>query len=222
MENKVEIYIITKTGILLHKYSILSIKQEQKDQLMSGFLTAINSFAKEIGFPTDVSLIRSGNLEARFYSGKYVFSVIIIDYSMPLGLMTEPILSGLAEELCHLFERTYRAELELGNDTNIYKDSDYESFHSHIVETINKYAKETGELYHKLILIEAIYSKVPQKWILPLMEKAGSEFDIVEGLRAIPKIYRSELRNAIDKVSLTSMPLWKIFAIETIASDQLY
>ena len=62
----VEIYIIDKdAGILLYKYSILDFGEDDKDQLMSGFLTALNNFAKEIAFPAGVSLMRSGTLEAR-------------------------------------------------------------------------------------------------------------------------------------------------------------
>jgi hypothetical protein len=82
--NPVEVYVIVKdVGILLYKYSIVDLGQTEKDQLMSGFLSALNNFAKELKFPAGVSLIRSGHLEARFSPGDYVFSVLIIDYQIP-------------------------------------------------------------------------------------------------------------------------------------------
>ena len=113
--NRVNIYIILRDeGSLLHKYSILGEDENEKDQLMSGLLTALNNFAKEIGWPSGVSLIRSGSLEARFSVGKHIFSVLIIDYSKPLGAMVEPILSGLAKEVTEAFEIRYGAELEKG------------------------------------------------------------------------------------------------------------
>ncbi|MFX0105770.1 MAG: hypothetical protein ACFE75_09785, partial [Candidatus Hodarchaeota archaeon] len=78
--NPVEVYVIAKNaGVLLYKYSIVDFGQTDKDQLMSGFLTALNNFAKEVDFPAGVSLIRSGSLEARFSPGEHVFSVLIID-----------------------------------------------------------------------------------------------------------------------------------------------
>jgi len=111
--NPVEVYIIAKdAGVLLYKYSIVDFGQTDKDQLMSGFLSALNNFAKELNFPAGVSLIRSGSLEARFSPGDLIFSVLIIDYQMPLGSSTEPILSGLAEEITVKFEEKYEKMLK--------------------------------------------------------------------------------------------------------------
>lgn len=219
MAHKVEIYTITKEGTLLCKYSILGMEETERDQLMSGFLMALNAFAKDIGFPSGVSLIRSGNLEARFSSGEYVFSVLIIDYSMPLGLMTEPILSGLSKELCDAFEEKYTEVLKKGSILNVYRPSDFLDFQSDISQIIDRYGRETDELYQKLVLIESMYAKVPQKWILPLIEKVHDGIDLVEELRKIPSSYRKQLKHAIDKVYFDSMPLWEIFAISTLPED---
>ncbi|KKL94308.1 hypothetical protein LCGC14_1865950, partial [marine sediment metagenome] len=42
--NPVEVYIIAKdAGILLYKYSIVNLGQTDKDELMSGFLAALNN-----------------------------------------------------------------------------------------------------------------------------------------------------------------------------------
>ncbi|MHA1997312.1 MAG: hypothetical protein ACTSU9_04280, partial [Promethearchaeota archaeon] len=98
--HRVEIYIISKEeGANLSKFDILGEYNSERDQLVSGFLAALNNFASDVGFPAGVSLIRSGSLEARYSPGDFIFTVLIIDYSIPLGMMTEPILSGMANEV---------------------------------------------------------------------------------------------------------------------------
>src|SRR6056297_2586871 len=99
MVSRCDVYVITKySGTLLSKFSLLGSEETAKDQLISGFLTALNSFAKELDFPSGVSLIRSGSIEARMVSGKHVFCVLIIDFTRPLNQMTEPVVSGLAQD----------------------------------------------------------------------------------------------------------------------------
>lgn len=219
--NPVEVYIIAKNaGVLLYKYSIVDFGQTDKDQLMSGFLTALNNFAKEVDFPAGVSLIRSGSLEARFSPGEHVFSVLIIDYQMPLGSSTEPILSGLAAEITERFEIKYKVPLESQIKSNKFKPNTFKDFWEDIDRIIDKYGVESYELYQKLVLIEAIYAKVPQKWCLPLIEGAGKgkSVDIVKN---IPEIYHSLLKKAIQKVNLNSMPVWEIFAVSVLDPNNL-
>ncbi|TFH26380.1 MAG: hypothetical protein E4G98_07130 [Promethearchaeota archaeon] len=210
----VEIYIITKPCTLLHKYNLLASEQSDKDQLVGGFLSALNGFASEIGFPAGVSLIRSGNLEARFSPGEYVFSVLMIDYFMPLSFMIEPILSGLAREMTEIFEITYENILVLGEKQRIYKAGDFEGFRKEIDRLIDKYGYETNELYQKLILIEGLYAKVPQKWILPLMEKISDGENILNQItKGIPEIYHDQMRKVIQKVNIENKPILDIFAL---------
>lgn len=219
--NPVEVYIIAKdAGLLLYKYSIVDFGQTDKDQLMSGFLTALNNFAKEVDFPAGVSLIRSGSLEARFSPGEHVFSVLIIDYQMPLGSSTEPILSGLAEEITNRFENKYKIPLETQVNSNKFQSNIFSDFWEDVDLIINKYGEESNELYQKLILIESIYAKVPQKWCLPLIEEIGQgkEVDII---KRIPKTYHYLLKRAIQKVNLDSMPVWEIFAVSTLNPKNL-
>ncbi len=214
----VEIYIITKNGTLLHKYNLLDSEQSDKDQLVGGFLTALNGFASEIGFPAGVSLIRSGNLEARFSPGTYVFSVLMIDYFMPLSYMIEPILSGLAREMTEIFENMYQDDLILGETRRIYRAGDFEGFRKEIDRLIDKYGDETNELYQKLILIEGIYAKVPQKWIIPLMEKISNGENILGQLtNEIPEIYHNQMRKVIRKVNIENKPILDIFALPLLA-----
>ncbi|MFO8018186.1 MAG: hypothetical protein R6U96_06085 [Promethearchaeia archaeon] len=216
MMNPVRVYIIAKdAGILLYKYSIIEFGQTGKDQLMSGFLTAINNFAQELDFPDGVSLIRSGSLEARFSSGEYVFSVLIIDYQIPLGPSTEPVLSGLAKEIVTRFENEYEEELKEQAANCQYKTEIFNDFWDDIDQIIDKYGEQSEELYQKLVLIEALYAKVPQKWCLPLIERVsqGEEVDIVGN---IPETYHRQLKKAVKKVNLDSKPVWEIFVVPMI------
>ena len=213
---RIEVYIIVKDeGTGLHKYDFLGEDEETKDQLVSGFLTALNSFAKEIGFPKGVSLIRSGSLEARFSPGKYVFTVLIIDYFLPLGLMAEPILSSLAKEITESFEKKFKKELIKGNKSNIYKISDFQGFRVYIDELLDKYGRESLELYQRLILVECLYDNVPENYILPLLKKLQTQ-DVLSEFKKLPKKYRKTVKNAIQKINHRYAPLWQIFAIPTI------
>ena len=219
--NPVEVYIIAKdAGILLYKYSILDFEQTDKDQLVSGFLSALNNFAKELDFPAGVSLIRSGSLEARFDSGEHIFAVLIIDYQMPLGSSTEPILSGLAEEITQKFEEKYKKSLDKQIKSCRFEPDTYKDFWEVIDETIDEFGEQSNELYQKLVLIEAMYAKVPQKWCIPLIEKvgAGEKVDIVKN---IPETYHKNLKKAVLKVNMDSKPVWEIFVVPLIDHNSL-
>ncbi|MHA1294234.1 MAG: hypothetical protein ACTSQJ_16395 [Promethearchaeota archaeon] len=219
--NPVEVYIIAKdAGILLNKYSILDFEQTDKDQLMSGFLTALNNFVKELDFPAGVSLIRSGSLEARFSSGDYIFLVLIIDYQIPLGPSTEPILSGLAKEIVEKFENKYDEHLKRQIASQKFEPNVFKDFREDIDQIIDQFGKQSHELYQKLILIEALYAKVPQKWCLPLIERLGKgeNVDIIKG---IPKAYHRLLKEAIRKVNLNSKPVWEIFVVPLLNPNSL-
>ncbi len=219
--NPVEVFIIVKdAGILLHKYSLIYIEQTDRDQLMSGFLSALNNFIKELEFPAGVSLIRSGSLEARFRSGEYVFSVLIIDYQMPLGASTEPILSGIAEEIVVKFEQKYKEDLKKQIETHTYMPNMFKEFNDDIDQIIDQYGAESLELYEKLVLIEALYAKVPQKWCLPLIEQIG-EGKPVDIVKSIPEMYHPQLKKAIRKVNINSKPVWEIFVLPLLDPDAL-
>lgn len=214
--NPVEVYIITKdSGVLLYKYSIIDFEQDDKDQLMSGFLTALNNFAKEMAFPAGVSLIRSGSLEARFSPGKDVFSVLIIDFEMPLGSSTETILSGLAEEIVQDFEEKYKDPLCSQVKSCKFEPNFYNDFYEVIDRIIDQFGSQSNELYQKLVLIEAMYAKVPQKWCIPMIEQlgGGEQVDIVKN---IPETYHRQLKEAIKKVNIDSRPVWDIFMVPII------
>jgi len=214
--NRVEVYVIVKdAGVLLNKYAILDFGQTDKDQLMSGFLSALNNFVKELDFPEGVSLIRSGSLEARFSPGEHVFSVLIIDYQMPLGSSTEAILSGLAEEINQKFEEKYNEPLQSQVKSHKFEPNVFKDFWKEIDQIIDQFGEESHELYQKLVLIEAMYAKVPQKWCLPMIELVGAGRR-VEIRKGIPEMYHRLLKRAIQKVNHENRPVWEIFAVSML------
>lgn len=219
--NRVEVYVIVKdAGILLNKYAILDFGQTDKDQLMSGFLSALNNFVKELDFPAGVSLIRSGSLEARFSPGEHVFSVLIIDYQMPLGSSVEHILSVLAQEINQKFEEKYKEPLQSQVKSNKFEPNAFKDFYKDVDQLIDQFGEESHELYQKLVLIEAMYAKVPQKWCLPMIELvgAGKRVDIMKG---IPEMYHRLLKGAIQKVNHENRPVWEIFAVSMLDPNSL-
>ncbi len=219
--NPVEVYVIAKdAGILLYKYSIVDFGQTDKDQLISGFLSALNNFVKELDFPAGVSLIRSGHLEARFRPGEHVFAVLIIDYQMPLGASTEPVLSGLAEDIVVKFEEKYKKPLEEQIKNQQFEPDNFKDFWNDIDLIIDQYGEQSNELYQKLVLIEALYAKVPQKWCIPMIEEVG-EGKRVDIVKNIPKTYHNNLKKAIRKVNLNSKPVWEIFVVPLIDPTSL-
>ena len=210
-------YVIVKEqGIGLHRFNFLGDNEETNDQLVSGFLSALNSFAKEIGFPKGVGLIRSGSLEARFSPGKHVFTVLIIDYFLPLGLLAEPILSSLAKEITEAFEKKYKKALTQGKKGNIYKSSDFHGFRDKINDLLDKYGRESLELYQKLILVECLYDNVPEDIIIPLLQEASKKIDVLSEFKKIPRKYQKSVENAIKKINYRYAPLLEIFAIPTL------
>jgi hypothetical protein len=211
MVNRVEIFIIGKDdGSLLYHYDLLG-EEKDKDEIVSGFLTAINNFAKEMGWASGVSMIRSGSLEARFSSQKHIFAVFIIDYSMPLGYMTEPMLSGMIDDVANKFEEKYAEPLEKASKTHVYKTTLFEDFRTEIDKIIDQYGKESFELYQKMVLIEAIDHKVPQRVCLPLMERIAEGEDITKTFEEVIKKYPA-MKKAINKVNRQG-PVWEIFAV---------
>jgi len=215
---RIEVYVIVKNeGTCLHKFDFLGGNDEDtQDQLVSGFLTALNSFAKEIGFAKGVGLIRSGSLEARFSPGKLVFTVLIIDYFLPLGLLAEPILSSLAKEITEAFEKKFKKALKEGKKRNIYKLSDFQGFTEYVNELLDKYGRESFELYQKLILVECLYDNVPEEIIIPLLQKASKKIDVLNEFKKIPKKFQKSVKNAIKKINYRYAPLLEIFAIPTL------
>jgi hypothetical protein len=220
--NPVEVYIISKkSGLLLHKYTIVKVGETSRDQLMSGFLVALRDFAIEMDFPEGVTLIRSGNLEARFSSGEYVFAVLIIRHPQNQSTSsTEPILSGLATEIVEQFEEKYRDSLKKQTKSQKFRTKTFDDFERDVDKIIDQFSKESHELYQKLVLIEGMYANVPQKWCLPLIRKIG-DGKTVNIVEKIPDMYHHRLKKAVKKVNYNSKPVWQIFVVPLIDPKSL-
>ena len=218
--NHLEVYVIAKNaGLLLYKYSIGDAVQTDRDLLMSGFLSALNQFAMDMNFPLGVSLIRSGTLEARFTAGKHVLSVLIIDYQIPLGASTEPILSGLAEDIVERFEDKYKEPLGEQIESQRFKPKEFKNFSKEIDNIIEQFSEQSHELYRKLILIESMYAEIPQELCLPMIERLGKG-KRVNIMKKIPENYHQLLKNIIKKVNLENKPVWEVFSVPIIDPNE--
>ncbi|TFF99054.1 MAG: hypothetical protein EU541_05915 [Promethearchaeota archaeon] len=222
INNPVEVYIISKkSGLLLLKYTIVNVAETSRDQLMSGFLVALRDFAKEMDFPEGVTLIRSGNLEARYSSGNYVFAALIIRHPHNQSTAsTEPILSGLASEIVSQFEKRYEKDLEKQSKSQKFTPKTFVAFQKEIDKIIDQFSDESHELYQKLVLIEAMYANVPQKWCLPLIKKIGNG-KTVNIIDKVPEMYHRRLKKAVKKVNYNSNPVWQIFVVPLIDPNLL-
>ena len=209
-----EIFISTKSGVSL--FTMIVAGESTKDSnLLSGFLSAVNSFAEEMGWPEGVGLIRAKGMECRLVSGKNIFCALLIENSVGLGHMTDPTLNDLAIELLETFEKEFEKEINsaLIENTQIFNEKDYISFKDSASKIIEKYRAQTFELYQKIILIESIYSKVPQKWCLPLMEELSTGvIDVMPKFAFIIKKY-PHMKKVIQRVNMEQKAIWDIFDV---------
>jgi hypothetical protein len=210
---RIEFYINTKTGLMLHKFSLKKESQSSdKDQLVSGLLSAINSFATDLGWSEGVSMIRSGSIEARYSQGKHVFGILIVDYYKPGITDSESALDGFAQDITQRFETVYQKELEEGKQTNRYDITKFEDFDKHINEVIDANNNQIAEIYQQQILVQSIYADIPQEEILPLMHRLKSGENILDELPDLIMKYPVMLK-AIEKTNLDYEPVWEIFKV---------
>jgi len=217
--NRVEVFIISKDqGTMMLKYSILGMDDRERDELTSSFLTALNKFAKEInldiGNPDGVSLLRSVNRDVLFSSGKYIFTVLMINHQLHFQSENVPILSRMAIDIEELFENKYRLSLERASKTNLYNTDEYEPFKPDIDDIINRLGAETLEMYQNHILIESVFLKVPTRLCMPLMERVAAGENVLDDFAEIIKKY-PQMKVAIEKVNYQNQIIWEIFAIPT-------
>ncbi len=206
------IYIMTKDGNSLFDYAIGETKQVDA-VLVSGFLSAVNSFATEMGWPAGISSIRSGSIECRIWPGKNVFSALVIDTQLNLENFTEHLVEDLARVICERFETKFPAEIDKAVQGKFSKGSMFSSFRADVNEILGDFKNETYQLYQKLIVIEAMYANVPQKWCVPLIERlSGGDPDITGEFAGIRKMY-PQLKKAILKVNREQALVWDLFGI---------
>jgi hypothetical protein len=211
---RIEFYINTKTGLMLHKFSVKknASVDDKNDQLVSGLLSAINSFASDIGWSDGVSMIRSGSIEARYSQGSYVFGILIVDYYKPGIADSESALDGFARDITERFELVYKNELERAKLTNRYDITLFQDFDIHINEVIDANNNQIAEIYQQQLLVQSIYADVPQEEILPLMRRLKSGENILDELPDLILKYPVMLQ-AIEKTNIDYEPVWEIFKV---------
>ncbi|GAG77669.1 unnamed protein product, partial [marine sediment metagenome] len=123
-------------------------------------------------------------------------------------------------EIVKKFEDKYEFRLKSQVKSRKFKPKVFEDFWHDIDQIIDQFGEETQELYQKLILIEAMYAKVPQKWCLPLIERLGNG-ERVDIVKNIPEQYYLPLKKAIRKVNLNSKPVWEIFVLALLDPNSL-
>ncbi len=216
---RIEFYINTKTGLMLHKFSLKKEAQSNdKDQLVSGLLSAINSFATDLGWAEGVSMIRSGSIEARYSQGHHVFGILIVDYYKPGIADSESALDAFAKDITDRFESVYEKELEDAKQTNRYDVSLFSDFGTHINEVIDANNNQIAEIYQQQILVQSIYNNVPQELILPLMARLKTGENILDDLPDLILQYPIILQ-AIEKTNLDYEPVWEIFKVPMLKKD---
>lgn len=212
---KVEIYCGSKDGMLLFHADVLNIEsQPVDDNLVVGFLSAVNSFAKDMRWPAGVSLIRSGNLECRLSSGNYIFTALLIENPQPIAMnsMLESYISSIASDLCQKFEDKYKKELQKAEKTHLYDANEFTGFKSEILTIIDKFGAEIKELYYKLVLIDAIYAHVPSKWCIPIMSKAAEGHDVTADFDDLIQKY-PHFKKVITKINMEYDGIWELFGV---------
>lgn len=212
--SRIEFYINTKTGLMLHKFSVKknAMIDDKNDQLVSGLLSAINSFASDIGWSEGVSMIRSGSIEARYSQGKHVFGILIVDYYKPGIADSESALDAFAHDITQRFESVYEKELVAAKQTNKYDVTLFQDFGKHINEVIDANNNQIAEIYQQQILVQSIYNEVPQEIILPLMAKLKSGKEILNDLPDIIMKYPVMLK-AIERTNMDHEVIWEIFKV---------
>ncbi len=207
-----DLYIMTKDGNALFDYAIGETKAVDA-VLVSGFLSAVNSFATEMGWPAGISSIRSGSLECRIWPGKKVFSALVIDTKLILENFTEHLVEDLARVICERFEAKFPAEIDKAVEGKFSKGTMFSSFRADVNDILADFKNETYQLYQKLIVIEAMYANVPQKWCVPLIERlSGGDPDITGEFAGIRKMY-PQIKKAILKVNREQALVWDLFGI---------
>ncbi len=209
-----EIYIITQNGLCLFHFELYGdIKECPINQnLVSGLLSAINSFAENMGWKNGLNLIRTGDSELRFSKGKHIIVAVLTHVDMKMSYLVEQILIDLANELCQKFESKYHNLLEVNLSIGISDADNYHDFRNIVQDFFLLYRRQTFELYQKLILTEAIYLDLPGDLCSSLIHQITEGKSVVGEISDLIKQYPS-IKRAIAKVNTEQKPMWQIFNI---------
>ena len=210
-----EVYFITNNGLCLFHFLAFHGKMESSpinQNLVSGLLSAINSFAENIGWLSGVQLIKSGEIEVRFSKKENIFVALMTNVNSRLSHLVEPTLFDFASDIGEAFEKKYSKQIFACYDKGIVNTDDFSNFQ----ETINKYfilyRKQTFDLYQKLILTEAIYLGAPHDYCVDLIHQVSEGKSVISELAKLMKEY-PVITTAIQKVNFDQKPVWDIFGV---------
>ncbi len=210
-----EVYFITNNGLCLFHFLAFHGKMEKSpinQNLVSGLLSAINSFAENIGWTSGVQLIKAGEIEVRFSKKEHIFVALMTNVNSRLSHLVEPTLFDFASDIGEAFENNYARQIFACYDKGIVNSDDYSDFQ----ETINKffiqYRTQTFDLYQKLILTEAIYLGAPHDYCVNLIHKVSEGKNVISELAKLMKEY-PVISTAIQKVNFDQKPVWDIFGV---------
>lgn len=210
-----EVYFITNNGLCLFHFLAYHGKMERSpinQNLVSGLLSAINSFAENIGWLSGVKLIKSGEIEVRFSKKEHIFVALMTNVNSRLSHLVEPILFDFAEEIGEFFENNYSKQIYACYEKGIVNTDDFSEFQESINKFFIQYRKQTFELYQKLILTEAIYLGVPHDSCVDLIHQVSEGKSVINELAKLMKDY-PVITNAIQKVNFDQKPVWDIFGV---------
>lgn len=209
-----EVYIIAQNGLCLFHFELYGeIKECPVNQnLVSGLLSAINSFAENMGWKKGLNLIRSGSSELRFSKREQIIVAVLTHVDMKVSYLVEHILIDLANELGQKFEEIYSDILPKNIDRGVSDADRYCEFEETVENLFSAYRRQTFELYQKLILTEAIYLNAPVELCSSLIHRITGGKSVIGEISDLINLY-PPVKRAIDKVNKEQKPMWQIFNI---------
>ena len=212
-----EVYFITNNGLCLFHFLAHHGKMESSpinQNLVSGLLSAINSFAENIGWLSGVQLIKSGEIEVRFSKKEHIFVALMTNVNSRLSHLVEPILYDFADDIGEVFETNYAKQIYACYEKGLVNIADFSNFQDTINKYFIKYRQQTFELYQKLILTEAIYLGAPHDYCVNLIHQVSEGKSVISELAKLMKEYPA-ITTAIQKVNFDQKPVWDIFGVPT-------
>ncbi|MHA1475589.1 MAG: hypothetical protein ACTSQ5_10420 [Promethearchaeota archaeon] len=210
-----EVYFITNNGLCLFHFLAVRGKMERSpinQNLVSGLLSAINSFAENIGWTSGVQLIKAGEIEVRFSKKEHIFVALMTNVNSRLSHLVEPTLFDFASDIGEAFEKNYSKQIFACYDKGIVDSDDYTKFQDTINKFFIRYRKQTFDLYQKLILTEAIYLGAPHDYCVELIHLVSEGKSVISELAKLMKEY-PVISTAIQKVNFDQKPVWDIFGV---------
>ncbi len=210
-----EVYFITNNGLCLFHFLAFHGKMESSpinQNLVSGLLSAINSFAENIGWLSGVQLIKSGEIEVRFSKKEHIFVALMTNVNSRLSHLVEPTLYDFADDIGEIFETKYAKQIFECYENGLVNTEDFTNFQDTVNKFFIKYRQQTFDLYQKLILTESIYLGAPHDYCVNLIHQVSEGKSVIGELAKLMKDY-PVITTAIQKVNFDQKPVWDIFGV---------